>query len=499
MNSKNISKAFSCFLIILSIFSCSKEDFNDNPNPKTRGIINQEYYSLGTSYDITYNYLDIDATKYPVVDIAAFLKDNPNSYIINNTTHSSISLISGATAEEYAREFAAQTSGSLGISTIICANIKFGSDLHTKNTYTTQYSYGRGDIIKRVKRVYLNATPSMLQNYLIPEFERDLNILSPDDFVQKYGTHVLLDITLGGRIQFDYKSSILETSSLTEKKSIVEAGLKFAIGKFGADASNSYTDQEIITTNKKNATWNTIIEFYGGENSGTTYTYDSEKGLTSTGFNLSSWESSVNDENATIIQINEDKTYPIYDFIKSSTKKEQIQAAVKRYTQPEEIEIIPVKPLYRLFSPNTRNTFFTSSWDEVKHYQNLGYNLDYGKKHYLQGYVFTEEQPNTVPLLRLYKSSNSNTFFTTSYKEAETYKKKGYKPDHGTTNYILGYVYKEYKGEYTLPIYRMYKGSISNTFMTTNYDEAVQYLNEGYNWDKGTTNYIQGYIIDSDI
>lgn len=54
-------------------------------------------------------------------------------------------------------------------------------------------------------------------------------------------------------------------------------------------------------------------------------------------------------------------------------------------------------------------------------------------------------------------------------------------------------------GANTTAIYRMYKGSISNTFMTTNYNEALEYLKEGYSWDKGTTNYIQGYIITSDL
>ena len=489
------------FTVILLFASCSKEE-SSNMNdilPQTKGIINQKYYSLGASYDITYNYLDIDATKYPVVDIDAFLKSNPNSYIENNTTHGSINIASGATAEEYIREFAEQHEGSIGIMELIGKNIKFESDLHTKSTYSSKYSYGRGDIIKRVKRVYLNETPSMLQNYLIPEFIRDLTILPPDDFVKKYGTHVLLDITLGGRIQFDYRSTIYATNNLTDKKRIVEAGLKLSIGKFGADASGSFTQQEIVSTSQKNATWNTTIEFYGGENSGTSYVYDSENGLTSTGFNLSSWENSVNEKNATIIQINSNKTYPIYDFISDKFLKEQIKDAVERYTKAQEITIIPVKPLYRLYSKNTRNTFFTSSLEEANHYQKQGYKFDYGEAHYLQGYVFEKEQPNTVPILRLYKKSNSNTFFTTSYQEAEYYNRKGYKPDHGITNYILGYVYKEYMGANTTAIYRMYKGSISNTFMTTNYNEALEYLKEGYSWDKGTTNYIQGYIITSDL
>ena len=494
-------------LVLLSFFtnSCdsinfSSEEIDSNPPPQTRGIINQEYYSLGTSYDITYDYLDIDATKFPVIDIDAFLKDNPNSYIQNPTTHGRIIISAGADAEEYSHSIATNYEISSNLKLFVSWNNKFKSDLLTRHEYSSKYSYARGDVTKRIKRIYLNATPEILQNYLYPEFIRDLSTKTPDEFVKMYGTHVLLDISIGGRIQFNYRSTIFETSNKVDKKNIVESGVKFTIGKFGADMSNSYTQQEIITSNQKNATWNAEIEFFGGENSGTTFSYNTESSITGSTFNLSSWENSVNDKNATIIQINWDMAFPIYDFIANQTKRTAIKAAVERYLKNETITIVEMKPLYRMYSSKWRNTFFTSSLAEFNYYKQQGYTHDYGEYHYVQGYIFEKEQPGTVPLLRLYNSNRRNTFFTTSYQEADSYKQKGYYPDNAQTNYILGYVYKNSTNSNTIPIYRMYSSKASNTFMTTNYNEAIYYINNhSYVWDNGTTNKIQGYILKSDL
>ncbi len=192
--------------------------------------------------------------------------------------------------------------------------------------------------------------------------------------------------------------------------------------------------------------------------------------------------------------------FPIYDFIADQTKKAAIKAAIEKYLKNETITVVEVKPLYRMYSSKWRNTFFTSSLAEFNYYTQQGYTPDYGQYHYIQGYIFEKEQPGTVPLLRLYNSSKRNTFFTTSYQEADSYKQKGYYPDNAQTNYILGYVYKNSTSSNTTPIYRMYSSKASNTFITTNYNEAIYYLNNhGYVWDNGTTNRIQGYILESDL
>ena len=166
----------------------------------------------------------------------------------------------------------------------------------------------------------MNATATMLRNYLYPEFIRDLKTKTPDQFVAWYGTHVLLDVTLGGRLQFNYRSVIDERTSKSDMKKTVESGLKFAMGKYGADIKQEFMTNEIITWSKKNTSWKTWVKYSGGESSGTRTNYDSESGYLVTSFDIDAWEKSVNKENAGIVGINWEKTYPIYELIADANR-----------------------------------------------------------------------------------------------------------------------------------------------------------------------------------
>lgn len=499
------SKSILLFIMLLMVAACSSEDIvleQENNCAMTRQVINKSYYSLGVSYEITEDYLDNDAAKYPVVDIDAFLSDNQNSYHNNPTTEGEVFVYAGATAEDFAKDIVTKNSIKIGQSVDVkglslSRSIKFNNDLTSKYSYSSQYSFARADVVKRVKRVYLNATPTVLQRYLYPEFLRDLNALSPRDFVAMYGTHVLLDITIGGRLQFNYRSIIEETTSVNDKKKAVEAGLKLNVKKVGATLDASYSTQEIVTWNRKNATWKTWVKYMGGEGSGQSFTFNSETGNSTVSFNLDKWESSVNDKNAGLVEVNWNKTYPIYDFISNATKRQQIKNAVEEYVNNQKLEIIEMLPLYRLYKSGNKNTFFTTSLSEAQNYiGRYDYVFDSAETHYIQGYVMKNSASGTLPLYRLYKSGIQNTFFTIYMNEAQNYiKKYDYEFDNADTHYIQGYVFqKEEAG--TVPLYRLYKSGNKNTFFTTSLIEAGHYINKyNYAFDNADTYYIQGFLI----
>lgn len=505
------TKSFYLFaLLSFSFFSCSESDtFSEKPVSQntTRGVINKKYNSLGVSYDVTNNYLDIDATKYPVVDIEAFLADNPNSYIVNPTTQGGPYIYSGVDALDFISDI--KTKNSIKDNATPYGSLSMTNEFNQKNTFSTKYAYGRGDVVKRISRMYLNATPSMLQKYLYPEFLRDLNLYTPEQFVKMYGTHVLLDITIGGSLQFNYRSTIEEASSTTEKKKTVESGLKFNIGSFGADRTNSHTNEEIKTWNKKNSTWKVWVTYSGGENSGTTVSYDSKDGSQSTSFNLSSWEGSVNANNAGIIEINWEKTYPIYEFITNVTKKEQIKKAVENYEKEKTLTMIKVKPLYRLFNDKARNTFCSSSLVEANLYINqIGYRWDYGDSRFptshILGYVYEDALSGTKPLYRLYIDKAQNSFCSSSLGEANLYISKiGYRWDEGDSRYLTGHTLGNIlntEAANSVPLYRLYNDKAQNSFWTSSLVEANLYINQiGYRWDYGDSRFpatqILGYIL----
>ena len=53
-----------------------------------------------------------------------------------------------------------------------------------------------------------------------------------------YGTHVLTNITVGGKYTAYYKSAIIEENSSTEKTEIVSAGAKYNLSNIGLDAGH---------------------------------------------------------------------------------------------------------------------------------------------------------------------------------------------------------------------------------------------------------------------
>ncbi len=304
-------------------------------------------------------------------------------------------------------------------------------------------------------------------------------------------------------MRFDYRSEIIETSSSTSKKVIVDAGVKKAVVDGGADKAGSFQNQ--TSESHKNATWELSVSYMGGTRSGHSVQFDSN-GNPVTSLNFDAWESSVTEANAGIIDIDWGNAHYIYEFIADATKRAQIKTATEQYIGTAGMTMIKVKPLYRLWDSWHKNTFFTTSYDEAKYYQTThNYTFDNGRAgretHYVQGYVFETQQPGTVPLYRLWDSGAKNTFFSNSASEAQYYiSSKNHEWDYGyNTHYILGYVYPN---NYSFPaecrpVYRLYNRIDKNTFMTTDETEANYYRipSMGYSWDSGTTSHIQGYLL----
>lgn len=383
---------FALLFFIMLLSSCSQDelteinDANEKPSTNLKHAGDGKHDLLGFSYDITKEYLHVDAASRSVIDIDAFRRDNETRYYNPSSTLGYSDTYSGATSMDMLEEIKTKQKVNIGGNYgLFSGSIKVESEMDRKYTFSSKYSYARADVIKRVRRLYLNADINMLMKYLNPSFNEDLIRLSPEKFVAEYGTHVLTDITIGGRLSFLYRSAIVEESDYTRKKDIVEAGAKFSIGKFGADAKNSHENETIKSLNKKNATWKTWINYHGGEESGESLTYDSEKGYPTTTFNKSAWEKSVTTANAALVEINWDKTYPIYEFITDPIKKAQIKAAVDKYITDSKVDILDIVPFFHLFHEKDMNDNFQTKWSDVENMKKAGF-----KYLGIMGYIYPD-------------------------------------------------------------------------------------------------------------
>lgn len=509
---KKIYYFLAPLIMLLAIVSCTNEvtenivatETQELPKLKTAG--DGKYDVLGYGYDVTtemYKVYPNSPTKYlPILDIQKFINANPGRFNSPSVSTSDANLYQGSNYINYKEDIIKKNKVNIGLWGMVENATKestFNLDWEQGNrdiySITSTDGYASVDFYQYIRRYFVDATPNELSKYLSNTFDEDLNKLSANEIIKKYGTHVLTDFTTGGIAKAKFKCSFTEEYQETQKTNITKGGLSLNLEKFGVSYSAENTTETKEYYTKKTNEWYFNIKIIGGSGNGLSYTIDSE-GKSSTTVNLGDWSKSINTTNAEVVNINWGKTYPIYEFITDPTKKAQIKQAYMNYIDSKKVEMYEVRPLYRLYKPN--NSFYTTYYDEALIYQNqYGYKWDADYTHYVQGYVFAKKyNDDMVPLYRLYKKGNS--FYTTSYEEAMLHINKfGYKFDADHSPYIQGYVFAEkYKDKYSkdmVPLYRLYKG---NSFYTTSYAEAQIYIKKyGYKYDADNSPYIQGYLI----
>lgn len=496
----------SCTAVTIS--GCSDESivetdsslFPQSINTRTAG--DGKYDVLGYGYDITEEYMGENSTKLRILDVDAFVKDNKDRF--DNPFMGIIDqrVFAGEDAYSFLKQIISDTNfkGSVGsidkkddAEGFFSGSITTGFKSNTSSSYSSKYSFARAEILKKQRKYLLNTDISTLSKYLSSTFTEDLNKYSAGKIVEMYGTHVLTNIIVGGKFVADYKSAIVEETNRTEKTKTVSAGAKFNLSKIGLDANGSWSRTEITQTNKKNTNWECYIKSIGGSTSGTSITITPEQGTSYT-INLGSWSSSVDDQHSKLIDVDWNATYPIYDLIADPLKKQQIKNAVFAYIDSKKIEIKEVNPFYRLYKSKDKNTFYTSSYEEAKDKMSIGFLQDNMLTNYIQGYVFKNKELGTIPIYRLYKSQDKNSFYTTSLEELQEKVNKGFKYDNLKTSYIQGYIYKNEEPG-TVPLYRLYKGKDKNSFYTTSFNEVKYMQDKGFLIDNGKSGYILGYMI----
>lgn len=459
-------------------YSCTEmEDLPITPSSSsdlatTRTAGDEKYDVLGYGYDITEDYMGENSTKACVLDVAAFDReipgrfDNPFIGVIDQKVYG------GEDAYSFLKDLTTSSNfkgsiASVGIaakdSGFFSGSISSNSKSQSKYFYSSKFSFARADVFKKQRRYFLNTTLETLKRFLSPVFIEDLKQYSPDRIVEVYGTHVLTDLTVGGKYVAYYKSAIIETDTKTEKTKTVKAGAKFNMKKIGLDANGTWSKTEITQQNQKNSNWECNIKSIGGSTSGTSITLSPGQAPTFT-VNLGDWTKSVDDQHSRLVDVDWNATYPIYDLISDPIKKQQIKEAVLRYIDSKKVEVLEVKPMHQLKSRDTGDTWWVFTKDEVVYAQNK-----WGEEyHGVIGYVLTNPQPNTRPMYRMQSRAKSNdVWYLFTWDEVVYVQKKWGDRYHG----IDGYIYATEQPD-TRPMYRM-KSKKGDTWYAFTWNEVV--------------------------
>lgn len=488
---------FSLLLLIFSACSDLNEAIIDDPTnsqitPKSAG--DGVYDVLGYGYDVTAEYLHPKAVKFQVLDIEKYKKDYPTRLDVGTSSWGYDYMYYGYSSEDYLgnmqKELDVKTGGNyLAFSGTFNASGSFKSNYE----YSSKYSFASVDAIRNKKYIRINDEIDRLSKYLSSHFIEDLTKLSADRLVEKYGTHILTDFTIGGRYKILYRSVIEHSKDETTKKITVASGAKFTIKAVGINVDNEGSIETSETYVKDNTQKELFIMFYGGN--GTNLKYDLEKGMP-TSVDLAAWENAVKLDNSTLTDINWKETYMIYDFIDDPVKKVAIKTAVENHIKNNQLNMLEVLPVYssirlgKISGQKEYLTRVTSSAEDLPSASGQPmYTYLYEK---LDGYVLRDPLSGTVPLYNSFywnssKRTRENFFFSTQIIKSFPGGRDVPEGWYTITRNPVGYVYPNLH-EMTKPLYE-YRNSKSNCINSTRIDFTQVEPKEGWRIAR-TTGYI---------
>lgn len=488
-------KKLLCFLLIASLWSCKRQNDikpiqSTLPTGLSRPLFAADgvYDVLGYGIDATRDPLNPNSVSLsPIIDVTAFAtayaSQLPSYLSQNNVAVGGSNFYSGYTALDYSTSLTqtkgfnvgtgnislegatnanttTATTGAKTSSSFFTASFSKNSSDQTTNAYSSRYSYASAEVYQRIRRWAFtgSTTTTMLMNYLTPAFLNDVNTLSADALVARYGTHVLLDISIGGVLKFNYSTIAPSTSITTNKTSDIKIGLGATV--FGVAGANiGYNASSAQVTSIKNSSQNTTctLQYFGGTNSGQTVSIDIN-GNSSQSINLGSWTASILPTNASVIEIG--NALYIYDFIADPAKKAAVMTAVQNHINAAQIAAA-TDPVYQFYYAGSGGDHYTS-----------------GDPNAIAGYsgwrsdgvdfrAFLGQAPGTVPVYYFYSGPGSD-HFTTADRNAT----------NGFANWqYYGIQFYAYPTQVpgTIPIYLYWNSSGGDHFTTANPTISSQY------------------------
>lgn len=438
------------FLAIILLNSCTKEKLSkEEASNLTEEIPTSiltagdgAYDVLGWGYDATKEFANANSSGFQVIDIAAFEASNPTR-IIEEFPNS----------QEYKEDYAAEAATyalKISNSVDLTANFKlfgkavsagFTSSQTTSGKYDAKYVYGSYNLTIKQRRVRINSDATTLQNYLMSDFVDDVNTYytSPQILVQRYGTHILLDIYTGAKMEIKFQSETINTNREEAARAGIKAGAKDI---FDLNISNS------IDVARSSLNYNRKL-YYATRGGSAAFGLTGTINLDQTNnqpINFSNWQNSSNRDNAVLVDIAQYGMMFIYDLIADPVKKAAVKTYVDQYLLNNQVYLDYLAvPIYEFYNPAGRDHHYTTSNAPI-----VGY-IGYGEKFKAYSY----QVPNTVPFYRYYSYSDKDHYLSQSSSAPYNFVPEG----------IAFYAFPN-QSTGTVPIYEYYSYSDKDHYYT---------------------------------
>ena len=444
-----MKKLFILISSTLALFACTKndsstlEDVRLNPNQpqkktgKPLSAGDGKWDLLGYGYDVTGQFANSESATWPIIDIDSLKKYHP-TYVDESGAETGTHFFeSGFNSYDFSKKMTKKV--NLGITASDSAQFKgsINSNFNNEDKWSSKYMYATYSTLAVKKRVKVFKDLAILKNYLHSGFLNHVQSLTPQQLVSAYGTHVLIDIKLGGKLELIYQA---QTNS-QNRTTAASSGAKLSFLKIFSINTEGETNQSEASLNFNEKAFVRTVGGNSGAAIVNTVTFNNN-GTPSFTFNPTGWAAGVTDENAEMIDISYDGLIPIYELIDDPIKKSALQSYILQYLSERQVKLTS-DIIYLFYNPIRK--------DYALH-NDLG-TASVGASWYLEGQTFKaflSQAPGTVPI---YQFRNDTQGGDHHYSTIPVLNYPGWQYEG-----VIFYAYKTQVAG-SIPVYQFYNGN----------------------------------------
>lgn len=334
---KNLLSLASVSIMLIALFSaCSKEDPIEKaaPSETVSAVKNLlaagqgPYDVLGHGYNVTGEYGNDVSTGFAVIDVARFKQDQAARLIEESPRSQQYLEEYGENAFQYSKMMSRKIEATTGFSFF---KSTVSNSFSSTNAFDAKYIYGSYNLTIKQKRYRFNATVDLLKNHLSATFLADLQSKSPQQLVQDYGTHVLVDVYTGAKMDIMFQA---ETNNQS-RETAARAGVKIGVSDvFGLDINNSVD----IKAASQNFSRKLSYRTRGGDPS-RALIGEISLDQTAPKISIANWQSSSTPENSVFVDIGQYGLILLYDLISDPAKKAAIKSYIDQYLRDNQVNL----------------------------------------------------------------------------------------------------------------------------------------------------------------
>lgn len=291
--------------------------------PVKQGTI--KYSFIGYGYNITGKYADTSSVKAQAMNIEAYAAAYPNRVDLGRSTSAGAQSMYAADAADYSYKISSKLKESKGMRLFkhTITDAFLGQDALSDKYIYAQYEYAI-----TWKTIRTNWGDAGVKDFLTPEFKNDVQNLTPENLVKKYGTHILSGIKLGEKFNVYYQAKSAGSDKL--HSSIV--GFTYALKQVFGVMSGFFDELKPAEINAVSEP-KLVYEAIGGDPSKVKNTVANGKTL----IRFNDWVSTCTEDNALFTDIV--SMSPLYMLIDDPAKKAEVKDYITSYIEQNQVKL----------------------------------------------------------------------------------------------------------------------------------------------------------------